>query len=317
MPQAGSREAWSVIPFRRMTRVRKTALSFGVLAFVAIVSCREPTEVTVRITSGEKCTALSGVQIVVGQSQAETQDRFEKGFTAAVTRSCDPTGFIGTLVVTPGGSGGTIVVSAGVMVGGAPAPDPTTCADPVTAKSCIIARRSFSFVDHTSLLLPIELDPACVGKVCDPASTCFKGGCVAASVTCNGDQCGLPEEHPGEGDAGARESGSSDGAYDADLDGMSLDDTSSSGDTGTPITDASAEADSAGFDASGATCGGGSGSFYCTQDGMHGHQTTGTCGDPSNTSQNCCRCACPGSGKVVACNLMMSGASFYCNLSCQ
>src|SRR5690606_23017669 len=74
----------------------------------------------------------------------------------------------------------------------------------------------------TPLTLPIHLDPLCIGKSCDPASTCFKGTCVDASAICRGSDCGLVEELGGEGSA--NEAGSSDGAYDADLDGPGFED---------------------------------------------------------------------------------------------
>jgi hypothetical protein len=301
-----------------MSRGRKTALSFGVLAFVAIVvSCREPTEVTVRITSGEKCAELSGVQIVVGRDPNETQQRFVDRYTTALTRDCDANGLVGTLVVTPGGAGGTIVVAAGVTVGGAPAPDPTTCSDATVAKSCIIARRSFSFLEHTSLTLPILLDPLCVGQTCNRSSTCFRGACVPATVTCNGEQCGLVEEHPGEADAGATDGSSSDGAYDADLDGASFEDSPTVDDGATPVKDAMPEADTGGVDASAYTCGGSGFSHFCGMNANNnGVISSGTCADPNDKSRDCCHCTCLGGAIVARCDLSMSGASFYCNVSC-
>jgi hypothetical protein len=53
-----------------MKRGRKTALSFCVLAaFAVAVSCREPTQVTVVISTRQKCSDLAGVQVVVGPNQ--------------------------------------------------------------------------------------------------------------------------------------------------------------------------------------------------------------------------------------------------------
>jgi hypothetical protein len=299
-----------------MKRGRKTALSFCVLAaFAVAVSCREPTQVTVVISTRQKCSDLAGVQVVVGPNQNETQQRFEQHFTTAVTNDCDASGLVGTLVVTPGGSGATIVVAAGVRVGGAPAPDPTTCADPGSAKGCIVARRAFAFLDHSSLTLPVVLDPLCIGTVCDPASTCFKGACVAANVICNGDECGLPDEHPGEGDAGASEGGSSDGAYDAELDGTSSQD-SSNDDGGSMIQDATADADSSGMDANAPPCGS-AGSAYCFPNGSTGTSTIGSCSAPANTSYVCCRCTCP-QGGVVGCDIPKSASmSMSCHPVCQ
>ena len=282
-------------------RRRQTALSFGVVVlFAVVVSCREPTQITVVIRTGEKCSDLSGAEIVVGPSQKETQTRFEQKFTAAQSHDCDTTGLIGTLVITPGGAGGTIVVAAGVRVGGAPAPDPAECATAASAKSCIVARRSVSFLDHTSLTLPIELDPLCVGQACDPASTCFKGSCVDATVTCVGAECGLPQEHPGSGSGS--DASSSDGAYDADLDGMSFDDVTDTGSgmDATMVTDARADADS-GDSAASPSCTLQTMNNSCEPSTGHGRTSTppGVCGS-SMPPAICCTCTCP-NGSVVNC----------------
>jgi hypothetical protein len=299
-----------VTPRRR----RRTALSFGLLSFVAVtvaVSCRDATQITVLIKTGEKCTDLSGVEIVVGADQAQTQARFEQRYTAAVTHECDGAGTIGTLVVTPGGGGGTIVVAAGVRVAGADAPDPETCATPEGAKSCIIARRSFSFISHSSLTLPIELDPRCLGNACDPASTCFKGACVSASVTCSGSDCGLAQENPG-GSGSGNEAGSSDGAYDADLDGMSFEDVTDAGQDTMPMMDA--QADSGGLDAAGyPKCPLQSNMPACQGDGTNGLASAGGCSAPHDTTKACCRCTCQSTGQVVGCDVFLSMAT---NSSC-
>jgi len=278
--------------------------------------CRDATQVTVRITTRAKCSDLSGVELVVGPDQTTTQDRFEKRFTTAVTRSCDGDGVVGSLVVAPGGESATIVVAAGVQVGAIPAPDPGACGEPANAKSCIIARRSFSFLEHTSLDLPIELDPLCIGKACDPASTCFKGTCVSASVTCNGTACGLVEEHPGEGDGGGNEGGSSDGAYDADLDGMSFEDVSlDGGSDGAKITDAWAEADTGGIDGSAPLCGN-AGAVYCYPNGVTGTLTVGSCGNSADMTTSCCRCTCAVTATIVSCDVSASSGSSCHPLQC-
>jgi hypothetical protein len=302
-------------------RRRKTALSFGVLAFVAAaVSCREPTEITVVLATGEKCSDLSGVEIVVGPDQGQTQKRFEQQFTVAVSHECDATGQIGTIVVTPGGSGGTIVVAAGVRVDGAPAPDPATCAVPENAKRCIIARRSFSFLPHTSLTLPIGLDPLCVGKACDPASTCFRGTCVDATVTCNGRDCGLAQEKPGSGTGSGNDASSSDGAYDADLDGTSFEDVVvvDSGKDGTVVVDGGPDADSGDADASaGKTCLFPTGnSASCDPMNGAGMATTGACGGGGLPGQACCMCTCPMGGMVTCTISSSAGGSGSCRSAC-
>lgn len=293
-----------------MVRRRSTALSAGLLGFVAAavaVSCREPTQVTVSITTGEKCSDISSIQTVVSPDQTQTQARFTEHFTTAASGNCDATGLIGTLVIVPGGQGATILVAAGVRVAGAPPPDAASCADAETAKRCIIARRTFAFLEHSSLTLPIHLDPLCVGKSCNPASTCFKGACVDARVTCNGSECGLVQENPG---GGANEAGSSDGAYDADLDGSGFEDASRDGGDGA-VVDGGPDAEG-GIDPNAPPCGS-SGVTVCYAPGG-GKTTPGACAVPSDLSKSCCRCTCPGTQMVVSCDMSM--ASMSCHPTC-
>lgn len=288
------------------SRRRRTALSFGLLAFLAVaVSCRDATEITVVVRTGEKCSDLSGVEIVVGPDQAQTQARFVQEYTAALTHECDATGLVGTLVVTPGGGGGTIVVAAGVRSPGGTTPDPAKCATPEGAKSCIIARRSFSFIAHTSLTLPIELDPLCLGRACDPGSTCFRGACVSASVSCNESECGLAQEIPG-GTGSGNEAGSSDGAYDADLDASSFEDVVDASQDTTMVADAMPDGtDAASLPPCGTQTTGAGASGSCDPINGMGHVTPGACGTDAAAgvpSQGCCQCRCMPTG-VVSCTV--------------
>jgi hypothetical protein len=277
-------------------------------AITVAVSCREPTQVTVRITTGEKCADMSSVQTVVGPSPPVTQQRFEGRVTTAASEACDATGLVGTLVITPGGESGSVLVAAGVRVGDVPPPDGATCADPETAKRCIIARRRFSFIDHESLTLPIHLDRLCVGKTCDPASTCFKGTCVDSNVTCNGSECGLPQEHPGEGDGGP--SGSSDGAYDAELDGPGFEDADFDAPDGTAVVDGGPDTDGS-INPVAPSCGDAGGPEFCHHPSGKGMTTAGPC--PGGAGNFCCRCTC-GSSVVKTCEPTSFSGS--CNPMC-
>ena len=102
-------------------RRSRTALGCVVLAFLAVaVACEQPTQVTVRITSNERCENLSDVHTIVGPDPQETHARFKGEVSTGVSDRCDPDGFIGTLVVTPGGDKGSVLVAAEVVAG---APD--------------------------------------------------------------------------------------------------------------------------------------------------------------------------------------------------
>lgn len=290
---------------------RRTALSFGFTALVAIaVSCRDATQLEVRVVSREACSDISAVQIVVGTSPTETQQRFIDHFTSAATHECGGAGLVGTLTLVPGGPGGTVLVAAGVKGVGLPAPDPTTCADPEVAKRCIVARRRFSFIDHTSLRLPIELDPLCVGRVCDASSTCFRGACVDATIVCNGSDCGLPLENPGGGGVGgATEAGSTDGRYDDALDGSVLD-VIEDGRDASPDVVGGPDANDSGSNKYPA-CASGSGLSQCTSPPQV--FTPGNCDGSSNAGVHCCHCTCSNS---VERSCPASTAANYCVLMC-
>ncbi len=256
------------------------------------------------------------MELVVGPDQKETQQRFEKQFSTAVTRDCDASGLIGTLVVAPGGKTATIVVAVGVKVGGAPAPEPSACADGTAAQRCIIARRSFAFIDHTSLTLPVVLDPQCIGQACEPSSTCFKGTCVDASVTCNGSDCGLVQEHPGEGSGSGGEAGSSDGAYDADLDGSSFDDVSQVDAADDSMTHTDAKIESGTEAGTYPKCGLNAAGSYCAGD-VAGTSTLGACANSLDSSKRCCRCSCPSGGGTASCETSAGApAATPCPLQC-
>lgn len=289
-----------------------------VLAFIAVaVSCQDPTQVTVRITTGERCGNISAVQTVVGPNPGETQARFDRAFSSAASDQAvcdDARGLVGTLVVTPGGSSGSILVAVGVRGGdGSPAPEATRCRDPEVAKRCIIARRTFSFIENKPLTLPIHLDPLCIGKTCDPASTCFKGSCVSATTICSGSDCGLVEENPGTGtgEGGANDATSSDGAYDADLDGPGFEDVFDAGSDAGSATDAQSDAntqpDAAGMDAATIypNCSLSGNLWLCAAQAGWGTQTPGAC-DGSGGSTPCCRCNCPPTMTAVSCTSAFS-----------
>jgi hypothetical protein len=169
----------------RRTHVRSavaTILAALPLA-AATASCQDPTQVTLVLSSDPQC-AISGTAIYVGATSDEAIARVQTGSPEALTTHCDH-GDVGTLVVTPGQMSGAVVVVAGV---GKPATD---CSEG-HYDGCIVSRRSFNFVRHTPLRIPIELDVDCENVPCDATTTCVHGHCKSASVTCNNDGCSNP-----------------------------------------------------------------------------------------------------------------------------
>lgn len=97
-------------------------------------------------------------------------------------------------MLVPSGDGGPVTVS--VVQGVKKSPD--DCVKDAFTGGCIVARRVVSFVEHSSLTLPITLDATCLDIGCSPTETCEAGECVP--IGCAGQQtCG---------DGGANDAGS-------------------------------------------------------------------------------------------------------------
>ncbi|MBL8613427.1 MAG: hypothetical protein JNL38_39170, partial [Myxococcales bacterium] len=159
-------------------RARLVIGLFGLALPVALaVACRAPTQARVDIVTTAPCAELTGVALTVKSRPVAAEQAVAGRFVTATTREC-ASGRVGDIVLAPGEDTGAIVVVAGYK--GVPATD---CVPPAYA-NCIVARRSFSFIEHTTLTIPISLDPDCVNVPCDALSTCSKGKCVDATVRC-------------------------------------------------------------------------------------------------------------------------------------
>ncbi|MBN9161652.1 MAG: hypothetical protein J0I07_11870, partial [Myxococcales bacterium] len=176
-------------------KLRRTVLAFSLVgcAILALAQgCQDPTQVTLELSLDKKarCQEIgSGTAITVGVEPADTETRLATGFVTARTSQCDdPTGRIGTLVVTPGESSSRASV---VVVAGYKGKDPATCMPPLY-EGCIVARRRFAFSEHTRLRMPIVIDPDCAGVPCDAFSTCSNGLCFDSETRCSGSDCETP-----------------------------------------------------------------------------------------------------------------------------
>lgn len=159
------------------------------LALIAVTGygsegCRTPTQVTIELrTVGVlPCTSLKGVSIVVAGNPRDAEERSKaESLSAFVPRGeCNADGrTIGTLVVTPSSGTGAILVRARIS----DAAD-ATCVSP-DYKGCIVARRSFAFIDHASVTLPMSLEAACVDVPCNVESSCRSGVCVTSETVCS------------------------------------------------------------------------------------------------------------------------------------
>jgi hypothetical protein len=161
-----------------------------VMSVVAVApGCRDATQVTLDVRAvNASCGELRGTSVTVGVEPGDTEQRVGLGYVNASTSACSADGEIGTLVVTPSDPKRAAVV---VVVAYGSTSDPTKCTPPAY-KGCIVARRSFAFVDHEGLRLPITISPDCLDVPCDAFSTCRNGQCFSSEVSCSGGVCGEP-----------------------------------------------------------------------------------------------------------------------------
>jgi hypothetical protein len=240
-------------------RARKWAVLSPIIAVAVAVaaSCRDPTEVVLHVTTTSQCGTgakqIGTTTIYVARDPETAEARMQSHSPEAQTSSCAAGGEIGTLVLTPSGSSGAVVIVAGVN-----GKNPTECSENAF-DDCIVARRSFSFAAHTPLHLPVVLDVDCAGVACDPNSTCEHGQCYASDVGCRaGQDCADPEQQAdgAVADVAAPDAELDASAIDATLldasDGGVLVDSGDSGTISMTMNDGGKE--------------GGSQEPYCTQD---------------------------------------------------
>lgn len=200
---------------------------FAISCFAAVLSCKEPTQITLDLSTNAACPeeSLGNARLVdVGiAAQGTFPPNTEVTFTAT-TSTCDAAPRVGTLVLVPSegrdGDRVEVLVVAGLETDdGKPARSTMECdelraGDGIDGHNCIVIRRRLGFVDGVPLVLPLELDRACLGVECGEDLTCFKGSCVDPEVECEETQrCADPEPAPtggggsGAGGAGAGGSG--------------------------------------------------------------------------------------------------------------
>jgi hypothetical protein len=137
------------------------------LLLLALVGCRDATEVTLDLRTDVPCAELTGVAI---QMRGDDAPR-------TVTQSCD-SGEIGTIVLVPSGSK-TDALDIEIIAGRGV--DPTTC-NRVFGNRCIVARRRMRYLPHKGLSVPIDLRGACGGVACGDGATCADGLCHPSDI---------------------------------------------------------------------------------------------------------------------------------------
>jgi alpha-tubulin suppressor-like RCC1 family protein len=200
----------------RLCRFVRGTLAVGTIAIAA--SCREPTQLRLDVSTNLRCTEIRevGISVASAPELAEGGLRDVSRLTTRTTSCRD--GFIGSLVVTPGTARGAIAIVAKYIDPARPDADLATCAAP-DYTGCIVARRRFAFLDHTTLRVSVNLTADCKDIGCDVLSSCRDGRCADSELQCSesGD-CALTGNESGD-DAGGLPDGARDSATDSAMDG--------------------------------------------------------------------------------------------------
>lgn len=168
---------------------------------IALADCREPTQITLVLTTDAPCNSTQGTSITVGVLGA-----IETKPPVTTTATCNAsTGRVGSLVVVPSGDKDDEVAIRVVTGVGQPA---KSCIAPAYSGGCIVARRALRFVPHTPLTVPIDLSLNCLDVPCGTTETCVDGQCVSATIDnpddcASGAGCVLSAPDGGTVDAGA------------------------------------------------------------------------------------------------------------------
>ncbi len=260
----------------------------SVAIFAPALSCREPTQAIIAISTLLRCDELTQVDITVASTTPRAKADFEYGNVAATSVGCH-NGNIGELLVTPGSDSGAVQVVVGAKapltaIYGSKLQLAKACAE--HPEFCIVARRKFFFLPATTISIPVALEADCRGVVCEALSTCQRGGCVDALVQCAGTECTIPVDAPA--DAAAR-----------------LDDGSTGSHGDGSATDSGSDGGRNGNDSGGSDGGAGNDGALPPLDGSSGEHNNSCGGGPAHCGVSC-------DGIKFCCRVIMSPSSARC-----
>jgi hypothetical protein len=172
---------------------------FATLA-VAAFGCRQPTELTVDVSTTAACADVVSTNLVVGA----LGDDLENKSASTSTHDCSASGELGSIVLYPSGADDGEVAFK-VVTGIKQSAD--ACVGP-DYRGCIVARRSLRYQPHTAIVVHVEMDVACLNVPCGELETCKSGSCVPA-------RCADPASCSDQPDATAPDASTSDGEVDA------------------------------------------------------------------------------------------------------
>ena len=177
------------------------------IAAIAALSCRSPTQVTFEVTTDIACGEHQGTELSVGPLS-----EIDRRPVSSSRAECDPTtGRIGTVVVVPSGDDDDEIAARFVLGIGK---SPQRCVEDGFKGGCIVARRALRFIPHEPLVVSVPMRNECRDVICPSGQTCVRGTCVGATIAdpgaCSGAGCGEDSIASAPGDAGPRDTGPGD-----------------------------------------------------------------------------------------------------------
>ncbi len=145
----------------------------AVFAAVAVacavgLACADPTQIVVKVSTDQPCSAFGKVEIRVARTAADLDTA-----VAQVTESTScSSGDLGSLVVIPDKDDKAKVFVRALLSKAA-----TDCTPP--GANCIVATRTATFVPGKSVDLPVVMTANCKGVVCTAGQTCVTGACTS------------------------------------------------------------------------------------------------------------------------------------------
>ena len=145
-------------------------------ATLLAASCRDPTQITVRVTTDLACKQTPGLaKAWVASSGTEVE--------APDCTTQAPVNYVGSIVIVPGPAGDDAKVDVTVIGSVSAASNDKCLTTKTNVGDCLVVRRRLSFIPHTPLTLPVRLDSRCLNVQCkDDTETCIDGVCRSVDV---------------------------------------------------------------------------------------------------------------------------------------
>lgn len=168
-------------------RAVSAAVIVAPLTLLLAAACAEATQFELVLTTDIPCTmfrsAVINVATSVDSAQAQISDRIVDATTMNCKQISPDVAEIGNIFVVPGDGQSTDSIGAVVVRVGV---DPVYAQDclPPLYRGCVVAKRTFRYVPHTTLHLPIKAPLECLDFPCSSELTCVaKDKCVSTEYS--------------------------------------------------------------------------------------------------------------------------------------